>query len=243
MPPDECRQINRYRVLTKTIVWSIIIHALALLAMALVIGPGLDTTSTVLARATWVSENPTLWRLGWLPWQLTALSDLAVSAALLAYLSSVPDRPGAGWAGFAMLFTILAVIPDQWGEAVFISSYLDLARSTVASQSPESYLGVEAWGLRATGVWGAGGYTLMAVGWFMASAQCAGGIGRHRLYSAATLVMLLLFSITVGLTWHATTNASSPQQHRKCCLPELARSRRSSPAPCPGATGSRWERW
>jgi hypothetical protein len=58
------------------------VHAVALLTMLLLLRPGMDAaTFSALERARYVAENAQAWRLGWLPWQLSALSDLWVSAA------------------------------------------------------------------------------------------------------------------------------------------------------------------
>ncbi|MCF6310875.1 MAG: hypothetical protein L3J39_00335 [Verrucomicrobiales bacterium] len=208
----EHRQVRRYRHLIKALLCSVVIHVLALVAMALILAPGLDTEAAVISRATWVAEHPYWWRLGWLPWQLTALSDLWVSAALLAYLWSVPGRPGFAYACFGMFWVIVAVIPDQCGEAVFVSHFVTLAKSTAEGDTALStYLKVESWGLRVTGVWGAGAYVLMSMGWFMASLKSAGGVRMHRFFAVIALVTVGLFSLAAGLTWYATSHAQVEQ--------------------------------
>ena len=49
-----------------------------MLSMAVLLLPGLPSGGTAddLARIRYVAAHPWLWRLGWLPWQLTALSDV-----------------------------------------------------------------------------------------------------------------------------------------------------------------------
>ena len=202
-------EIRLYRLLMFSLVVSIAAHGLALLAMVALLGPGLDTAATVVERAQYVAESSALWRLGWLPWQITAASDILVSGALVAYLAATSDRRGISAAVFALIATVIAVIPDQWGEAVSVGSQIDQAREVAAGDlAPAAYLKTEAWVLLMTGTCGAGGYTLMSLGWLMAAAQSAGGLRRHVPFVATGSLTLVLFTVTVVANWYATRGAT-----------------------------------
>ena len=68
------RRVDRW--LLRGIEFCIVTHVAALGAMALVLRPGLDVVgSSVPERAAAVASAPTLWRLGWACWQITAASD------------------------------------------------------------------------------------------------------------------------------------------------------------------------
>jgi hypothetical protein len=64
------------------------------------------------ARMNYVASAPRLWRLGWFPWQFTALSDLLISLALLR-------RGNAGLlraAGSRLFLSALVRTPDAAGN-------------------------------------------------------------------------------------------------------------------------------
>jgi hypothetical protein len=125
--------VRRYRWLIGLVVASIAVRVLASLAMLGPLAAGLDVKAPVAARAAWVAEHPWLWRVGWLPWLLTAASDLAVSVALFAYLRAVPGRPGARLAAAALVATMAALVPDQWGEALAVTRLVELAAPAAAA--------------------------------------------------------------------------------------------------------------
>src|SRR5947207_12779259 len=93
-----------------TLLASIIIHALAILAMLLCLLPGLPggPTEDISARAAHVAVHPWLWRLGWIPWHLSALIDLVTAIALMRtpWIARLP-------AWLTLLVTLSAVIPEQ----------------------------------------------------------------------------------------------------------------------------------
>src|SRR4051812_11673033 len=73
------------RFLEQALLLSLVLHLLAMLGMALLLLPGMPggNYADVAGRMVYVADHPWLWRLGWLPWQLTALSDLLLALALL----------------------------------------------------------------------------------------------------------------------------------------------------------------
>ena len=60
-------------------------HLLAMPLLALWLQPGLNAGVPLIERARYVAEHVWLWRLGWVGWQLCALSDLLLSGVLLGW--------------------------------------------------------------------------------------------------------------------------------------------------------------
>ncbi len=130
--------------------------------MAACLLPGMPggTSSTAAARVTYVADHPTLWRIGWAGWQVTALSDLLLAVALV----------GTRWiskpvAVATLLVTIAAILPDQIGQAVWSFHGPALARDAIAGGDPSLYLGPESGWFRAVAGWGGAGYLTGAFGW------------------------------------------------------------------------------
>ncbi len=192
-----------YRFTQGAIAFSLLAHVAALLAMVLLLDPGLDMGTTVAERAQWVAANPWRWRLGRLPWQITAFSDVLLSLALVSYSHRLKRAKALAWLG--MIVTLFSVVPDQWGEFVYVTSYLDLARAT-ASENLPTYLAAEAWGLQLTGTWAAGGYSVMTIFWGWTAAAMTRG--RNRLFGLMTGVVVLLFAVSVVANYFATNGAS-----------------------------------
>src|SRR5438034_3932625 len=73
------------RLLERALLFSFVIHGVAMLSMAFLLLPGMPGGGTAddVARMRHVAAHPWLWRLGWFPWQLTALSDLLIGIGLL----------------------------------------------------------------------------------------------------------------------------------------------------------------
>jgi len=77
--------LSAARVLEAALVITFVAHGLAMLSMIAFLLPGLPggTTAEDAARIAYIAAHPWLWRLGWLPWQITAGSDLLLAIALL----------------------------------------------------------------------------------------------------------------------------------------------------------------
>src|SRR5262245_60157856 len=101
-------------------------HGLGMVAMVLFLLPGMPGGGAVddAARISYIASHPWLWRLGWLPWQLTSVSDLLLSFALLRS-AWVPRA----LATITLVVTIAAVIPDQYGQIAWITKGITLAES------------------------------------------------------------------------------------------------------------------
>src|SRR3954447_11850263 len=82
------------RFLEASLVFNFVIHAVAMVATARYLLPGLPGDGGVaedLRRVAYISTGPWTWRLGWFPWQVTALADLVLGVALL-WTSWVPRK-------------------------------------------------------------------------------------------------------------------------------------------------------
>jgi len=137
-------------------------HGAAMLGMVLLLLPGMPGggVGDVMARAAYVAGHPWRWRLGWLGWQLTALSDLLLGVALVR-TRWIPRLP----AWMTLVITVAALAPDQGGQALWVTKGVDLAREAVRSRDAVAYLLFESWVFPTVAGWGATLYTLGALGW------------------------------------------------------------------------------
>jgi len=171
------------RVLEQALLFTFLIHGIAMLSMALLLLPGMPGGGVAddLARVRYIAAHPWLWRLGWLPWQLTALSDLLVAAGLLRS-PRIPKGPAIVTA----LVTLAAVLPDQAGQVAWITRGVPLAQSG----DLQRYLEFEARIFEWTAVWGGTLYTVGALGWTWCFA--AAGLW-SRVLTGVSLVLWPLF--------------------------------------------------
>jgi hypothetical protein len=146
------------RLLERALLFTFAIHGIAMLSMAFLLLPGMPGGGTAddLARTHYLAAHPWLWRLGWLPWQLTALSDLLIALGLLR-ASWVPKLPAA----LTGLATMAAILPDQAGQIGWMTRGLTLAQAGDAA----AYLAYESRIFERTAVWGGTFYTIGAIGW------------------------------------------------------------------------------
>jgi hypothetical protein len=152
-----CSRIERAARLERSLLFNFVIHALALAGMALLLLPLLPGGSggADAARIAAIAAHPWRFRLGWLPWQLCAVADLWLALAMVQ--ARWLPRVGA-WV--VLLFTVIAVVPDQYAQAVWITRGVELAQADSAA-----YLRFEAQIFPLTAGWGALFYTLAALGW------------------------------------------------------------------------------
>jgi hypothetical protein len=140
-----------------------------------------------IARVAYVAGNPGLWRLGWLAWQVTAASDLLLAVALLR-TRWIPRGPAMA----TLVLTVAALVPDQVGQAFWVTRGVDLAQQAAASGQLEAYLSFEAASFRAVAGWGATLYTVGALGW----TWCFAAAGTwSRLLSVLSVLTWGLFGI------------------------------------------------
>jgi hypothetical protein len=176
------------RLLERALLFTFVIHAVAMGSMVLFLLPGLPggTPAGDLERLRYVADHPWLWRLGWLPWGLTALSDLLIGVALLR-TTWIPKVPAA----VTMALTIAAVLPDQGGQILWMTRGIELARSGDAV----SYLAFETRVFEWIAVWAGVLYTVGALGW----TWCFAAAGTwNRWLTAVSLILWPLFLYANG---------------------------------------------
>jgi hypothetical protein len=139
------------------LLFNFIIHGVAMLGMVTLLIPTLPGGSATsdAARVAAIAAHPWLFRLGWLPWQLCALADLLLAIAMVR-VRWLPRLPAV----LVLLFTIAAVIPDQYAQAVWITRGVDLAQT-----DSEAYLALEREIFPLTAGLAALLYTVAALGW------------------------------------------------------------------------------
>jgi Uncharacterized conserved protein (COG2071) len=138
-----------------TLLFSFCIHGIAMLTMLFFLLPGLPGgPNDSMARMTYVASAPWLWRLGWFPWQLTALSDLLISLALLRMRWRLV-------ALLSVLFVGIGIVPDQMGQILWMTRGVALAQQGTLALYSQFEATVFFW----IGVYGGTCYTLTAIGW------------------------------------------------------------------------------
>lgn len=164
-------------------------HGVAMLSIALLLMPGLPGGGNgPEERMAYVAAHAWAWRLGWIPWQLTALSDLLIAIALIR--SKWAPRL-AVWLG--LIFTVAAILPEQTGEFLFIVRLPALARSGALTD----YLALESHLYHLTSAWGALFYAVAATFWSWSFA--AGGIWRKWMTPLSALLWPFFAYISGGL--------------------------------------------
>ena len=160
--PQTDRSPEAARFLEAALLFNFLIHAVAMLSMALLLLPGMPGGGTPddRARVAYIAGHPWLWRLGWLPWQMTALADLLLGIALVR-TSWIPRLPAV----VTVLLTAAAIVPDQVGQFLWITRGVHLAQAAHANGDIGPYLAFEGPIFRLVAAWGCLGYLLSALGW------------------------------------------------------------------------------
>jgi hypothetical protein len=151
------------RFLVYALVFTILCHAVAMGSMLLFLLPGIPGGNSDLAhRMSYMSSHAFQWRLGWFPWQMTALSDLFLAIALLR-TTWIPKFP----AWISVILTGIAILFEQPAEWRWTTAGIDLAKSGDLAQ----YLIFESEIFRLTSHWAAFFYTLAAICWSICLAK------------------------------------------------------------------------
>ncbi|MEO8391966.1 MAG: DUF2071 domain-containing protein [Chloroflexota bacterium] len=149
------------RLLERALLITILAHAAAMGSMALLLLPGMPGGSNPLAaRVAYIAMNPWLWRLGWLPWQITALSDLLIALALFR-TAWIPCRAAI----FVVITTLIAFLIEQPGEFSWITRGVALAQTAQQTGNLAPYLLFESRIYLQIAGWAAAIYTIAAIGW------------------------------------------------------------------------------
>lgn len=191
-PKSEPRVAARF--LEQILLVNLGVHIIALVATALLLLPGLPGGNSAgnAARIGYLAAHPWWWRLGWLPWQAAAVADVLTGLALWR-TSWVPRLPAAA----VLLFTLLAVAPDQAGQFLWVTRGLDRAAEADRSGDLSLYLDFEKQAYRAVVVWGGTLYLCMAVSWSWCFA--AAGTWKRSLTVLSLFTWSLLAIGSVGM--------------------------------------------
>jgi len=145
------------RALEWALILNFLAHGLGLLSMAALLLPMMPGGSAVpdVVRVATIAQHPWRFRVGWMPWQACALADLwlAIAMVRVRWLPRVASV-------LVLVFTIAAVLPDQYAQALWITRGVALAR-----EDPGAYLAFERAIFPLTAGWAALFYTLAALGW------------------------------------------------------------------------------
>jgi hypothetical protein len=169
-----------------SLLFALVVHVIALLTMAGLLLPGVPGSGlkTVDLRAAYISMHPWRWHLGWFPWHLCALSDLAVSLALLR-LQWVPKTLSAP----TLLLTLIAAAIEQYFETLW-----DVLGPHLASGGGLAYLSFESRVSLPVSVIAAVLYAVMAMGWSLCLSRSSTWTRALTWLSAVTWTLLLLSS-------------------------------------------------
>lgn len=160
-----------YKQLQWALLFSWLVHGLGLLTMAVMLQPGLADFVPLKARAEYIQNYPLIWTLGWLPWNLAALANLCISIQLIRWVRSREGAVGLGAAVLSLVFTVLAVIPDQGGEFLMVTRHVQWAKAATHSGSELALTGFrqsERQLLGYLGLWANNAYVLMGLFWTLA---------------------------------------------------------------------------
>ena len=177
------------RLLELALLITFALHGVAMLTMLALLLPGMPGGGVAdpMARVAYIAASPLRWRLGWLPWQLTAASDVLLGIALVR-APRIPRLPAI----LTLLATLAAVLPDQVGQAFWLTRGVTLAQQAARIGDPTAYLTFEQQVFPVVAGWGATLYTVGAVGWSWCFA--AAGLW-SRLLTVLSVVLWTLFGV------------------------------------------------
>ena len=192
IPVAEVVRARSGRWLARALIAVFIVHGFAMLSMAALLLPGTPggTQSAVAARMAYVAAHPWLWRLGWLPWGLTALANLLLALALLRtpWIARLP-------AWLALLATVCAIIPDQSGQLLWDTVGVSLA----AQGNLAAYAAFEHTIFPIISAGGGAGYTLAAILWSVCLARAGAWSRGMTIFSSVLWAAFLLLALLAAL--------------------------------------------
>jgi hypothetical protein len=202
------RSTRYYRWVVYTLLVSAGLHVLGVITALGVLQPGLDVQRPILDRAYYISNNVLSWRLGWLVWQCTAISNLAAAIAIVCYFRHAfrqrvcDTRWPYYWSLAALVFTISAIIPEQWAEFALVSEFIQTADLAVTTGDASEYLLQESRWLVMTTTCGACGYTMMQFAWICCATIYHGRPRKIWWFWGLGLIDIVLFTISyVACYW------------------------------------------
>lgn len=183
------REDSGTRGLYRALLANVASHGVAMGAMALLLMPMMPggTTEDPALRMRLIAEETWRFRLGWLPWHLCALTDLWLGVAMVR-ARPLPRAP----AWIVLILTLVAVVPDQLGQARWLSAGVALARQGDVA----AYLAFERPAFELTAGWGALVYTAAAIGWTVCFQRA--GLQSPAMRRVAWLTWPLMLVVTVA---------------------------------------------
>ncbi len=150
------------RFLEQVLLASFVIHLVALFTMAAVCMNGVPgaTGADAAARLAYVADHAVLWRVGWIPWHLSAAVDLLTGVALVC-TRWVPRLPAV----LTLLVTLAAVGVEQSGEIPWTVQGPIRAAEARDAGTVQQYVDFETPIYQRAVVYGASLYMVMALGW------------------------------------------------------------------------------
>jgi Uncharacterized conserved protein (COG2071) len=176
--------------LERALLLGLVTHAAAMLGMVALLLPSMPGGGAAdAARIAHIAAHPWLFRLGWLPWHVTALGDLYLAVALVR-TPWVPRAPAVA----TLLLTLAALVPDQGSQILWITRGVALAQEAVQSGDPGPYLAFEAPLFQAAAGWAGTLYTLAGIGWTACLWPATRGRRAYAALSAVTWSSFAVFS-------------------------------------------------
>jgi hypothetical protein len=187
---------TKITILEAALLFTFVAHGYGMLTMATCLLPGIPGGSghDTAARIAYIANHPWLWRIGWSGWQITAVSDLLLGIALLV-TPWIPKLPAI----VTVICTILAIIPDQSGQALWTWYGVKPAQDAIAGGDFAAYLAFEHRTFQWIAGYGTVGYLLAALGWTWCFAAAGAwsrrltqlSIATWGIFAAATCVLFL----------------------------------------------------
>ncbi len=197
--------VRLYRLTLKALLFCVISHVAALALTAALLMPALDMSVDAQLRAEAVAQGPWRWRLGWIAWELAALGNVLMSAALASLLARTPHRQGFAWAATGLVLALLGVVPDMAGNLSMIFDLVEAAREI--PPDPATYVAIESLAFWRVGTLAAGLYTAMGLCWLFAALNACGGSWRHRVLLTLGTLSAALFTFSAVANGRATMAA------------------------------------
>jgi hypothetical protein len=180
----------------------LVTHAVGLLTMLLLILPGISPHVPLDERIAYVGEHTTAWRLGWLAWQASALSDVWLTFELFRRARATEARDAQRWMNAAVALLVLALVPDQYAEARMVGDFTGATSLAAWHEELRLYM-------RLTGTWACLAYTGMTVCWLQAARRLPGS-RRIGLWAQASMALAFAgAAIANYFAWHASGESAA----------------------------------
>ncbi len=185
--------LPRERFFRGALVFTFLSHGAAMLGMLaflLPLVPGGGGAGGDIERVARIAASPWMYRLGWLGWQITAISDIVFAIALYR-LDPAATRTVRRWALAQAVLVFLAVLPDQAAQFLLVTRGIELAREGAASHDPTDFIAFESAMFPLTSGWAALLYTLGAIAWAL-TLRSAGRWSRPLAFLTPPMLVLFL---------------------------------------------------